>query len=555
MRSSIPSALWLQCLLAATLLVCAGTAVQATRYEIGPVTAQEQFYIELINLARLNPTQEGIRLEALSAIDEDVAANVTFFGVDLELMKAEMAGLRAAPPLAPNKLLRQAAVKHSQDMARTGIQTHAGSDGSTIGQRVKREGYNFDLVKENIYTTSAGGEHGHAGFLIDWGDDGTGGMQAGRGHRLNVHDPQARELGIGVANTNKPGVGPEVVTQVFGKIDSSGPFVTGVAFHDLDGNNFYSPNEGIGGVTVTVAGHTLSARTAAAGGFAIPLPGNGPYELTFRARGMRSEVRNFTVSGSANTKIDLQPVYMPRVSGPQRPTVGMASAYRITAVAGATHYRLLAGRLRAARGHDAEDGLGRVEVSQTGTYSIAQSEVVAQGTKAFHLAHPTNADQHVLLRTTFVPGTTGQLVFRSRLGAATKGQSAVAEVLSEGRWQEVWRQNGAGEGSWGEQAFREITVDLAEFANREISLRFRYDAVRGSAFFSQTTARVGWYFDDIRLPGVREVFADLTLETGLTRKVSFAPDRGGAWWLRAQAKVSGKFLRMGSGRIVQAVAP
>jgi len=536
------------------VMSCSAGAAPTIVYEIGPVTGQEQLYIELINRARLNPAQEGKRLAALSASDEDVASAVTFFGVNLELMKAEMAGLPSAPPLAPNRLLREAAVKHSRDMATTGVQTHTGSDGSTIGQRVKREGYNFNLVTENIYTTSAGGEQAHAGFVIDWGNDGgTGGMQNGRGHRLNVHDPRVRELGIGVVNTNRPGVGPEVVTQVFGKIDSSGPFVTGVAFHDLDGNSFYSPDEGIGGVTVTVAGNTFSARTAAAGGFAIPLPGDGLYELTFRARGMRSEVRNFSVSGSANTKIDLQPVYMPRVSGPQRLTVGASSAYRIAAVAGASGYRVLAGRLRAASKHDAEDGLGRAEASQTGTYSVAQSQVVAQGAQAFHLAHPTNADQLVLLKTKFVPSPTGQLVFRSRLGFATTGQSAVVEVFADGRWQEVFRQNGTG--STGELFFREVALDLAEFASREIRVRFRYDAIPGAVFFPQTTAGVGWYFDDIRLPGVKEIFADRTLETGLTRKVSFAPIRSGAWWLRAQAKVSGKFLRTGPGRIVQAAAP
>ena len=537
----------------AVLVAGQGTFAQTVLYDIGPVSAQEQFYVELINRARSNPAQEGIRLAALSATDEDVASSVKFFGVDLELMKAEMASFPAAPPLAPNKQLRQAALAHSKDMATTGVQTHTGSDGSSIGQRVQREGYNFNLVTENIYTTSPGGQQGHAGFVIDWGNGGTGGMQVGRGHRRNIHDAQVRELGVGAVNTNKPATGPQVVTQVFGRIDSSGPFLTGVAFHDLDGDKFYSPGEGIGGATLVVKGNKFSARTVAAGGYAIPLPGDGAYELTIRANGMRSEVRNFTVSGGANAKLDLRPVYAPRVSGPRELVGGVSSAYRIAAVAGATSYRMLTGRLRAARSHDAEDGTRRAKVTKTGTYEVAQTEVMAQGVKAFHLAHPTNTDQQVLLRTTFVPGATGKLVFRSRLGWATSGQSAVVDVLSEGRWREVFRQSGTR--AAGEVGFREITVDLAGFANREIKVRFRYDAAPGSEFFRETTAGIGWYFDDIRLPGVREIFADRTIETGLTRKASFTPDHRGAWWLRAQAKVSGRFLRPGPGRIVRAVAP
>lgn len=530
-----------------------GALAQTIRYDVGPVSAQEQLYVELINRARSNPAQEGIRLAALSATDEDVASNVKFFGVDLELMKAEMASLPAAPPLAPNKRLREAARAHSKDMATTGVQTHTGSDGSSIGQRVQRRGYNFNLVTENIFTTSPGGQQGHAGFVIDWGNGGTGGMQAGRGHRLNIHDPQARELGVGVVNTNKPGTGPQVVTQVFGRINSSGPFLTGVAFHDLDGDKFYSPGEGIGGATLVVKGNKFSARTVAAGGYAIPLPGDGTYELTIRANGMRSEVRNFTVSGGANVKLDLQPVYAPRVSGPRKLVTGVSSPYRIAPVVGAASYRILAGRLRAARPHDAEDGTLRTKVTKTGSYEVAQTEVVAQGAKTFRLAHPTTANQEVLLRTTFVPSARGKLVFRSRLGFATSGQSAVVDVLADGRWQEVFRQSGTG--AAGEVGFSEITVGLAGFANREIKIRFRYDAARGSGFFPQTKAGFGWYFDDIRLPGVREIFANRTIKTGLTRKVSFTPDHRGAWWLRAQAKVSGRFLRPGPGRIVRAVAP
>jgi hypothetical protein len=534
---------------------CSAGAAPTTAYEIGPLSSEEQLYIELINRARANPAAEGTRLAALGTSDQDVRRNYNFYAVDLAMMQSEMAALPAAPPLAPNKMLRQAALAHSQDMATTGKQDHTGSDGSRVRQRVQREGYDFTHIAENIYTSGSSTEHGHAGFVVDWGIGRTGGMQDGRGHRLSIHSLQAREVGIGVANTNKPNVGPQVVTQLFGATAAGKPFVTGVAYLDLDGDGCYSVGEGIDGVIVSVSGSTFHARTGEAGGFAIPLAGDGGYELRFRAPGMASAVNSLNVVGGANVKIDLRRPYTPTVSGPDRPIVGRGSVYRIAPVAGTTRYRLQAGRMRAARKHDAEDGSSRAAITQSEGYDTVQTTVVDQGTRAFHLAHPTNTDQIVLLKTVFVPGSAARLVFRSRLGAATVGQSAMVEVFSEGRWQEVFRQVGLGENSWGEQAFREINVDLAGFINREISIRFRYIADPASRYYQLADQGIGWYFDDIRLPGVREVHADRAIETGLARKVSFRPDRGGAWWLRAQAKVSGKFLRTGPGRIVQAVAP
>jgi len=543
----------------ALALMAGAVSAQTTRYDIGAVSPEEQFYVELINRARANPVAEGLRLANLGSIDDDVDRNYDFFRVDLAMMQAEMSLLPPAQPLAPNRLLHKAAVKHSRDMATTGVQTHTGSDGSTIGQRVKREGYNFNRVTENIYTTSANGQHGHAGFVVDWGDDGgAGGMQMGRGHRRNAHDPDARELGMGVVETNKPGVGPQVVTQVFGTINSSGPFVTGVAHLDLDGDDFYTPGEGVGGVTVTVSGSAFHARTVPGGGFAVPLPGDGTYELRFRAPGMRSVVRPLTIAHSQNAKIDLRAAYDPSLSGPSRPAIGQASVYTIAQVAGATGYRLRAGRLRSSRAEGAEDGQRRVEISQTGTYNVVQSLVKAEGTRSFQLAHPTKETQAIRLTPLFVPGLSGKLVFHSRLGLASVGQSAVVEILSEGRWEEVFRQSGtstATSANFGETVFKEVTVDLARFANIEIEVRFRYVAAGRSVFYDLVDDRAGWFIDSIRLPGVHEIFLDRAIRANRTRKVSFKPDHHGAWWLRAQAKVSGKFLRTGPGTIVTVPAP
>ncbi|WP_299024492.1 CAP domain-containing protein [uncultured Sulfitobacter sp.] len=49
-----------------------------------------------------------------------------------------------------NAVLDAAALGHAQDMARNGFFDHKGSNGSTVGKRVKRAGYRWCTVAENI---------------------------------------------------------------------------------------------------------------------------------------------------------------------------------------------------------------------------------------------------------------------------------------------------------------------------------------------------------------------------------------------------------------------
>lgn len=56
----------------------------------------------------------------------------------------------AAPPLVWNEKLKVAAKTHSNDMAGHDFFSHQGSDGSDVGERVKRTGYRFRNTAENI---------------------------------------------------------------------------------------------------------------------------------------------------------------------------------------------------------------------------------------------------------------------------------------------------------------------------------------------------------------------------------------------------------------------
>ena len=85
--------------------------------------------------------------------------------------------------------LTRAAAAHASDMARTGRFSHAGRDGSTVAERVRRQDYSYCFVAENI----ARGQATPQEVLDDW--------MASPGHRRNMLDPRA----TGVALVRGPG--------------------------------------------------------------------------------------------------------------------------------------------------------------------------------------------------------------------------------------------------------------------------------------------------------------------------------------------------------------
>jgi hypothetical protein len=128
-------------------------------------------------------------------------------------------------------------------------------------------------------------------------------MQTPAGHRENIHGA-FREIGVGVMLGSNGSVGPQLVTQDFGFRYDTKPFVTGVVYRDLNGNGFYDLGEGIGGVTVTVAGSDFYAVTAPSGGYSAPVPADGSYTVTFSGGGFATNQQTAVVSGGNNVKVD-----------------------------------------------------------------------------------------------------------------------------------------------------------------------------------------------------------------------------------------------------------
>ncbi len=217
-----------------------------------PLSAQEQYLLELINRGRLNPVAEANR-----------------YGIDLNASLAPGTITGASKQvLAPNALLETAAIKHSQWMLATDIFSHTGAGGSTIATRANAEGYRWNLLGENIAVwgttgtlnlTSAIEQHHRSLFLSV-------------GHRTNLMNGSLSEVGLAQesgkfrfsptgAETNA-----SMLTEFFGA-QNGAKFLTGVAFNDLNGDGFYSVGEGRGNVSFITANG--SAVSEAAGGYAV----------------------------------------------------------------------------------------------------------------------------------------------------------------------------------------------------------------------------------------------------------------------------------------------
>ncbi len=531
----------------------------ATVHSIGDPTPEEQLYIEFINRSRANPVAEAQIF--VNTTDPATISSLDFFNVDTALLQQQFATNPPVPPVAPNAQLIAAARRHTGDMLTNSFQAHSGSDGSLFDQRIRDTGYNFRTVGENVYANAQSVFHGHAGFDVDWGDPAfgstVGGMQSPPGHRNTIHSADFREVGVGVLfgnNTPAPGstipgrrtVGPQLVTQEFGTRQGATPIITGVAYFDLNGNNFYDIGEGIGGIQVSASGTATTAITARSGGYALPVSGNGTYTLTFSGTGMTAQTREAVVTLSQNVKVDLRPTYTPpTVSGPAEPSVNQPNAYQISAVPAATTYQWRRFQLSAPAVEGAETGSGNVTIEKAGTYDVIQSATKKSGSYAFQLAHPVPQAQRVTLNSSFKVNAGGTLRFASRLGWATPDQYAKVFVTKNqgGTWEEVYSQ--AGTGGAGETGFQDRSISLAAFAGQTIQVRFSYAPV-GSPFtyFNQTDFETGWFIDDIAIENASVIGNEQVTETATTA-FTFQPAAIADYVLQARALVGHDFLPWG----------
>lgn len=304
-------------------VICAAAQAAQSDWDAGNPTAMEQAYIELINRARMDPTAEGQRLRTTT--NSDVIGAYTYFGVDTTLMANEFAAIPARPPLATHPNLRAAARSHAQYLFDNALQSHTGSGGSILAQRLTAASYTgWSTAGENVFSYAKSAFHGHAGFEVDWGF-GADGMQSPRGHRNNIHNGNYTEIGVGVIEgTNTVGattVGSQVVTQDFAARTQD--YLLGVVYDDLNSNVFYDSGEGATGVSVTPSSGSSRDTTLTAGAYAFPVGSSGSISVLFSHPSWGTVTKIATLNGN-NVKLDARRSEFSPSSGgstPATPTV------------------------------------------------------------------------------------------------------------------------------------------------------------------------------------------------------------------------------------------
>ncbi len=246
----------------------------------------EQYILELINTARADPEAEAARL-----------------GIDLNenLLPGTIDGT-PKQPLAIDPALIDSSREHTAWMLATDSFSHTGAGGSSGGERMDVAGYGFTGSwgwGENLaWVGSTAGvtdsqREINAAQLHD-------NLFVSPSHRTNLMNGTFESIGLGeaVGEFSLGGVpyNASMLTENFAYNDT-GPYLTGVVYTDTDGDGFYSPGEGAGGVPIAAG---IQAETWDSGGYSLDV-GTGIQEVVFGGGTQGLLVR----VAQENVKIDL----------------------------------------------------------------------------------------------------------------------------------------------------------------------------------------------------------------------------------------------------------
>lgn len=263
------------------------------------ISAAEQYMIELINRARLNPEAEAARYDL--PLNADLPAGTI--------------GTAALEVLAPNTNLEAAAQAHSQWMLDNNIFSHDGAivtyddgrvEASDPGYRIVEAGYVLAgswAWRENLAWSGTTGTLDLEGAI----DVHHAGLYRSEGHRENTFAERIREIGIAQVRGDFTDQGENqtydssMLTLNFARTGTD-HFVTGVAYTDLNNDGFYGIGEGRSGLEFIVNG--TSTTVAAAGGYGIAHTPDPVADVTIREGG--ALLANLSIDTSnGNVKVDV----------------------------------------------------------------------------------------------------------------------------------------------------------------------------------------------------------------------------------------------------------
>jgi Ca2+-binding RTX toxin-like protein len=254
-------------------------------------SASEQYLLELINRARLNPLGEA-----------------NLFNIDLnDGLAANTISSDSKQPLAFNFFLIDAARSHSQWMLDNDIFSHTGVNGSTSSQRMTNAGYQFTgswASGENVGYTGTTGTLNVNNAIAQVNE----GLFRSSGHRKNILKSDFREIGLGNLTGDFEGYNSLMVTENFAK-SGSNVFLTGVAYNDLVlEDEFYTIEEGLAGIKITAVRQSdntsYSTLSMMAGGYQMALLA-GTYDVSFSVNNQTIGNSTQITIGAENIKLDL----------------------------------------------------------------------------------------------------------------------------------------------------------------------------------------------------------------------------------------------------------
>jgi Dockerin type I domain/Cysteine-rich secretory protein family len=259
-------------------------------------TAQEQYMLELVNRARLDPLGEVQRNTDVNDLNQNLAPGT----------------ITSTPkqPLAFNPDLIEAARGHSSWLISSGVRalTHRGPNNNTPGDRMVASGYapagTFGWG-ENIAEQPTRGTADEASVVLLEHDS----LFTSKDHRPTIMDPSYREIGIGIRRGTFKDRDTLIATQDFASRQSR-LFLTGVVFDDrkVAANRFYTVGEGIGGIRIQAKrvsdNAVFDVTSYESGGYQLELE-TGTYQVQFSGNGIPGTIAQSVVINSENVKVDL----------------------------------------------------------------------------------------------------------------------------------------------------------------------------------------------------------------------------------------------------------
>ena len=285
------------------------------------LTPAEQLFLEQLNRARLDPEGEAARFGiGLNDPDPNTGQQLqNTLDTNIRQPLAANANLSEASDLHSEAYLDGKVILDPNDPNRGHHWVDETSEFETPAKRADQFGYGSDFVGENVAFAATTSDDSTAPQADVHGTAGTVNHHQGLfysiSHRPNLLREDYTEAGIGQVFRTEPDPawrdapqhdGTEwtasVVTNKFGREDSSDRFLTGVAYEDADGNGFYSLGEGVAGVTITALGQ--SATTADAGGYGLNL-GEQPDPVAIEAEWQGTTLRAEIDMSESNVKLDI----------------------------------------------------------------------------------------------------------------------------------------------------------------------------------------------------------------------------------------------------------